>query len=480
MRIVLFNPPPVEGQPFIREGRCMQSVSSWAAIWPPLTLAYLAAIAREFGEVDLFDCNVEAGCGVDEAVARAKAFRPDVIVVNTAFPSIDADGACAVAVKAACPDAVVVGFGLFFTLLDEAALEELAGFDVGISGEPEMTFRELLATLDGGGRAAGLPGLMWREEGGVRRGPDRALMEELDVLPMPARDLLHNDRYVLPTNGRRFTLINAARGCPFRCIFCIAPAYYGHRVRRHSLEYVLAEMEYCQRELGIRDFLFWEEIFTLDVEFGLALCEAICEKGWDVSWAATTRVDRLTEELLAAMKRAGCFMLGLGIESSSQAILDTAEKQTTVEDARRAVALCRQAGIKTMGHFIFGLPGETRATAEATVTFARELGLDYVQCYAAVPYPKTKLGDMAKEQGWITASRWAEYDFGGKCVLATGAIAPEEVDEFRGRMFRRFYLRPLYLLGQFVGLLGHPRQLIQAAGFLRWMKPTRRPGEERP
>src|SRR5512134_3992913 len=118
MRTVLVNPPPVNEIRYIREGRCMQSVDSWAAIWPPLTLAVLAEIARRVGPVDLFDCNVEDGYDVKAVVDRVKAFTPDVVVVNTSFPSIESDEACAAAIKAACPQALIVGFGVFFTLLD--------------------------------------------------------------------------------------------------------------------------------------------------------------------------------------------------------------------------------------------------------------------------------------------------------------------------------------------------------------------------
>ena len=469
MRTILVNPPPVEGQRFIREGRCMQSVASWAAIWPPLTLAYLAAIARSFGEAGLFDCNVEDGFGISETVQRVRAFGPDVAVVNTSFPSIESDAACATAIKKACPDTLVVGVGQFFTLVEQEAMDAFPGFDVGIMGEPEMSFRDLLQAVSNGQGSNGLPGTMWRENGEVRTGAARPFIEDLDEIPFPARDLLRNERYRLPTNGHPFTLVNISRGCPHACIFCIAPAYHGRKIRRHSIEYVLEELEGCQKGLGIYDFLFWEEVFTMEREYGLSLCMAIIRKGWRIAWATTTRTDAVDTAMLTVMKKAGCFLLGLGIESSSQTIIDNACKKESIDDMRRAVDLCKQAGIKTMGHFVFGLPGETPATAEETIKFALELDLDYMQCYAAVPYPKTELGEMAAEKGWLRAKKWSDYDFGGKSILDIGTISPEEVDHFRRKMFRRFYFRPLYLTRQLAGLLAHPRQLLQAAKFLNWM-----------
>ncbi|MBW2230952.1 MAG: radical SAM protein [Deltaproteobacteria bacterium] len=474
MRTSLVNPPQIDGEAFIREGRCMQSVDSWAAIWPPLTLGILASIARQRGQVDLFDCNVEEGYDIARTVERVAAFRPDVVVVNTAFPSIEADAACAAAIKAACPDTLVVGFGVFFTLLDEKALDDFRGFDVGIRGEPEETFEELIRIVEAGSRVEKIAGLMWREGEKVCLGEPRPFIGDLDQLPFAARDLLPNERYTLPTNGHPFTLINVARGCPYPCTFCIAPVYYGRPLRRHSLEYVLNELEHCQKELGIYDFLFWEEIFTLDRKFGMALCQAILDRGWQVAWATTTRADRVDEEILALMKRAGCELLGLGIESSSQEILDNVQKRESVEDIRKAVKLAQKVGLKTMGHFIFGLPGETPATADATIKFGVALGLDYMQCYGAVPYPKTELGELARKKGWITSERWADYDFGGQSIMNIGSIAPERVDKARRNMFRSFYLRPFYVLRRLGDMLGNPRQILQASKFLKWMRTRER------
>lgn len=468
MRTALIN-PPAGGARFIREGRCMQSVDSWAAIWPPLTLAILAAVARDHGPVDLLDCNVDDDDDLPAVLRRLTAFAPDVVVVNASFPSFDHDAVAAAAVKEALPGALTLLFGVVPTLLDEEALRAGPGWDVAIRGEPEATFREVLERRSEGRSLDGTAGLLWRDGDDIRKGPDRPLIEDLDVIPHPARDLLRNDSYLLPNNGRPFTLVNAARGCPYRCSFCIATVYYGRRSRRHSLEYVLDEIEQCVRSHGIRDFLMWEEIFTLDQDFGHAFCRALVDRKLDISWAATTRCDAVEPSMLAAMKKAGCFMLGLGVESGAQEILDAAGKGEKVEEASRAAALCREAGIMTMGHFIFGLPGETKDTIRRTIDFALGLGLDYLQCYVAVPYPKTSLGEEARTRGWITASQWTQYDFGGTSIMKTATMDPATLDAARAELFRRFYFRPGYLLRQARRLLAHPRQILQASRFLNWI-----------
>ena len=471
MRVSLVNPPPVRGVPFIREGRCMQSADSWAAVWPPLSLAVLAAMARDRGwEVDLLDGNVEPKLNVARVVDRLEAFGPNLVLLNAALPALTADAACAAAIKRRCPGALVVGFGGVFTLLGPEAMDAMPAVDVALQGEPEQTFSELLERVRQGVPLEDLAGLTWRDGAEVLAGPARPFMEDLDQLPHAARDLLHNDRYRLPHNGRPFTLINVARGCPYPCVYCIGTVYYGKRLRRHSTAYVLEELEQCQRDHGLHDFLFWEEIFTLDREFGTRLCEGILARGWKISWATTTRADLLGRDLLVLMKRAGCTLLGLGVESAHQQILDNAGKGCSVEQIRRGVALCREVGLPTMGHFVFGLPGETPRTAQETIRYGLSLGLDYIQCYPAVPAPGTTLGRMAAEAGWLRATRWEDYDFGGASVMDIGTITPAEVDAARRQMYRRFYLRPTYVARQLARLLRSPKQLLQASRFFNWIR----------
>ena len=473
MKVSLLNPPPVDGDKFIREGRCMQSVDSWAAIWPPLALGILGSIAKDYAQVDLFDCNVEGDKGelpLDQTIERVKNFNPHLIVINTSFPSIEGDVHTAEELKKVCPDALIVGFGVFFTLLEEKSMSESYGFDIGIIGEPEDTFKELLESLDSNINFTEVPGLMWRNNGVIKRSKDREFIKDLDKLPFPSREYYKNDRYTLPHNGEPFTLIGVSRGCPYPCTYCVAPIYYGNRLRRHSLEYVMSELEECQTKYNIKQFLFWEEVFTMDRKFGIELCNAIIDKKWNISWATTTRADLVDEEILKKMKQAGCTLMGLGIETADQNIMDLSKKKEKIEDVENAVALCKKVGLATMGHFIFGLPGESKLTIEKTIKFGLNLGLDYIQAYAAVPYPKTPLGELARQKGYVTSSRWMDYNFGGYSIMDLGTVTPEDIDEARIDMLRRFYMRPSYAAKKLGMFVSNPKQILQAAKFMKWMK----------
>lgn len=227
------------------------------------------------------------------------------------------------------------------------------------------------------------------------------------------------------------------------------------------------ELKECVQEYDIEDFLFWEEVFTLDKEFAFGVCDAIIRSGLKISWVTTTRVDLLDRELLEKMKEANCEMLGLGIESSSQEILDNVKKKCKIKDIKRAVKLCKKVGIRSMGHFIYGLPGETAETAKQTMKFAKKLDLDFMQTYCAIPYPKTELGELARKKNWVKSSSWSDYDL-TKSIMATDALTPEEVDQFRDRSLRSFYLRPLVVYKQ-LKVITSFRHFLKSLNFLDWI-----------
>jgi len=465
--ILLINPPAVEGKDYIREGRCMQSTDSWVAIWPPLTLAIFAAIARKYADVRIIDCIAER-LNMPELLEKLGSCSPKVIVVNVAFPSIEGDKEAVAKLRERYPNSLILGFGVFFTLLEKEGLEYCPGFDAAIIGEPEVTFEEFLKNYLESGEIPGIPGLMYKKGNQVVVGERREFIEDLDILPYPARDLLDNNLYRLPNNGQPFTLVNTARGCYYPCIFCIAPVYYGKKIRRHSIEYIVKEIECCKRDLGLNNFLFWEEVFTFDKNFCIRLCDEFIKRELKIRWAATTRADTLDLEILNKMKDSGCILLGLGIESGSDKILKECKKGETTKQIKEAVALCKKAGIPTMGHFIFGLPGEDKSTAEESIKYALKLGLDYMQCYCAAPYPKTELGQMAKKRNWITSYSWNDYDFGGKSIINTESLSAEEVTRIKEEAFRRFYFRLGYMAVK-IRELKSPRRILNVLNFTRWM-----------
>jgi radical SAM superfamily enzyme YgiQ (UPF0313 family) len=171
----------------------------------------------------------------------------------------------------------------------------------------------------------------------------------------------------------------------------------------------------------------------------------IVEKKLSIRWGTNSRVDTICAERLEWMKKAGCWIVGFGVESGSQEMLDKMKKRTTIEDARRAVRLCRQYGIKTYLLFMIGLPWDSRETVEETIRFARELDGDFIDFNIAYPLPGTEFHAIAVANRLFDESRLQGHDY-SKPLVRTFSLSTEELVRFRSKALRSFYLRPRYLI----------------------------------
>ncbi|MFA4834196.1 MAG: radical SAM protein [Patescibacteria group bacterium] len=472
MKILIINPPAFRGNDYIREGRCMQTKSSWASLWMPLSLAYIAAVLRKEGnEIKLIDCIAER-MKAEKLIKIAKDFLPNLIVINTAFPSIKGDMEVAAEFKKALPSANIAIFGLYPTLFEDKFLEEFSAPDFAVIGEPEWVIKNLVKKLEAGKELEEVDGLVWREGERIIVNQSQKIEENnLDELPFPARDLLNNEAYRLPTDGKKFTLLSVGRGCPFTCSYCAANTYYGKEFRKRAVKSVVDEIEECLKKYGIKSFLFWGESFTLDSAYGEAICDEIVNRGLKIKWSTTSRVDTLNENLLKKMKQAGCILLGLGIESANQEVLDRARKGTNLEKIKKAIKMVKEAGISSMGHFVFGLPGDTKESAEETVKFARKSGVNYAQFYCAIPYPRTELGRIAEENNWVETKDYSQFDL-TKSVMRNETLTSRQIKKFRDKAYLKFYFRPK-MLKQTMGEVSSLRSFLEILNFMKWIKPKK-------
>ena len=511
--ILLFNPPAPSGRGYTREGRCTQEAGVWGTQWPPLSLATAAAILRGDGHRVTLRDYPAAGLGVDALAADLKVLRPALVIWSTGTPTLGFDLGLARFVRDRVPETLTAVLGTHVSARPEEALAEKA-LDVVIRGEPEGVIRDIgrigMGDANGGtaavagndplnieesgggdgdnavnGAGGGLPnsagngsgeglfrqrlsgyanimGISWRGADGhtIRHNPDAPPLAP-EAIPAPAWDGLDLDGYRLPLKGRRFLIVAPVRGCPWRCTFCTAPLYYGHRLRRRPVARVADEMADSIARYDIREFFIWADTFTADRDYVRELCRTILTRRLRVSWTCNSRVDTIDEETLSLMKEAGLWMISYGLESASDAILAASGKGITAAQSRMAVETTHRLGIRTAGHFIFGLPGETRRTMAETLTFALSLPLDIAQFYAAAPFPGTALYDEALEKGWLKCgecdgdgvlTREGEPPFSEAAAprnvsqsiaaMALPGLPAAEVDAFRRHAFRRFYLRP--------------------------------------
>jgi len=444
LKILLINPPKYKNKDYIREGRCTQQKNILNNIWPPLTLNYLATILKKTNQIKLIDCIAEKK-DIHNLKKEVSSFSPEIIIINVGFSSIKGDLKIGEIAKHLNKNIITITFGTFPTLLP---IETLTNFriDYVVLHEPEITIRELINAIENNKNIENVAGIAFKKNNKTIFTKKRRFMEDLDrELGIPDRVLIKNELYRFPFDKKPFALILLARGCPYPCTFCVSPLYYGNKFRIRDPKKVVDEMELCYKKHNIQNFLFWGESFTQKREYGMQICNELINRKLKLKWITTTRVDTIDLELLEKMKKAGCYLLGLGIETPDEGILKNVRKPITIEYIKNAIALCKQTKIKTMAHFIFGLPGETKKTAEKTINFAKKCGVDYAKFYCAVPYPKTQYWKELTKKNQIVSKNWGLYDQ-NYSVVKTDQLTPKEIMKFRKKAFRNFYFRPKFFL----------------------------------
>jgi radical SAM superfamily enzyme YgiQ (UPF0313 family) len=437
LRVLLVNPPGETAQ--TREGRCTQSSGFWRTTWPPLSLASIGGLLRHAGaDVRIVDC-ANVSMGLPKFLALAASFRPDVAVWPVGNVSPDADLGLGAALRKILPDVRTVVFGTLAGALPEACLERQPEIDAVLMREPEASVVEVVQALHSGRGVEGIAGAWSR---GQRAAEGEAgLWRGLDTMPFPAWDLVGPRRYRLPLSGRPFLMAAPSRGCLYRCSFCTATAYYGKTVRKRSPENFVDELERNLTEYGVRDFLFWADTFTIDRQQVLGICEEMLRRNLRLRWTCNSRADSIDAELLGMMTRAGCWFVSFGIESADPKILASLGKRLDLERVHQAVCMVNDAGAQSSGHFVLGLPGETRETAQTTIGLACSLPLHWAQFYAAAPWPGARLFDHALANGLMTLDDvWAGISQ-EHARISLCELTPDEINAFLSRANRLFLRR---------------------------------------
>jgi anaerobic magnesium-protoporphyrin IX monomethyl ester cyclase len=311
-------------------------------------------------------------------------------------------------------------------------------------GEPEDGVLEL-AALSGLDELGTVPSLTWRRNSEVVPHRAHGTFTGFLAAPVPAWDLLDVTRYTLPLEGRPYVIIESSRGCPYTCDFCVAPIHQGHKFRERSAASIVDEMAFVVRTSGVKFFYLWGDTVTLNVKSFSAICEEIIARQLNVQWFGNARADNLQDpKFVDRLKRSGCWMLALGIETESEETRKDMMKRLESEKIRIALQNMRASGIKSFGFFILGYPGEDAGALERTIDYAIRLDPDFANFYPAVPYPGTELYNKAKREGLLASEDWTKMEYSYYLLKGNG-LDEQVVMDAINRAKRRFFLRPRYL-----------------------------------
>jgi anaerobic magnesium-protoporphyrin IX monomethyl ester cyclase len=334
---------------------------------------------------------------------------------------------------------VVVG-GPHVSFMAEEALAT-GVIDYVVRNEGEYSFLSLVEFLAKSRPFDEVRGVAYLDDGKVLKTPDAPFIHDLDSLPFPARDLLPLDLYRERMNGRLMTTMVTSRGCPFNCDFCSSSEFFGVRWRARSVENMLEEIDIIHNKHGYRALSFVDDNFTLNPERAVKVSERISANGWDIVWAAMTRVDTVVKhpEMVRAMAKAGFSWTFIGFESGSQEMLDAYGKKAGTEDARRAITILKDNNVRVTGAFILGALGETEEMIENTIEFAKELDPTRAQFSLLTPYPGAKLYERVADR--LLTRDYNLYS-GMHPTIRLDHISPERLTRLLISAYSSFYGRP--------------------------------------
>lgn len=452
---------------FSRESRSPGVTKSSTLYWP-MFLAYAAGTVEADGnEMSLMDSSA-MDLNLPQTLDKIAEFNPELTVIGVSTPSINNDMRVAHAIKErfGCKIAMM---GTHATALPTDILAKEEAIDFVMIGEADFTARELVRHLRGDGpkNPSEILGIAYRDGETIKRNVDRPKVENIDEIPWVSKVYRKHlypyyKRYFYGANLNPLIVILSARGCPFRCTYCVVPqTITGHTFRTRSIKDVVDEMEWIYdnfEEVG--EIFFEDDTFTASPKRTSEMMEEILRRGRKMTWSANARAD-VKGDVLRAMKRAGCRELCVGFESASQNVLKEVKKGALVKNAEQFMKDANKAGVIIHGCFMVGNPGDDKDTLRSTLDYAKKLNPLTAQFYPIMAYPGTEAYDTAKEQGTLVSTdfdRWLDKDGHHNTTIIRKGLSSQDLVDFCDTARREFYLRPRYLLRAVYMSMRNPKE----------------------
>lgn len=468
-RIVLVTPP------YERIAIGYEYIKTITNASPSLGLLHLAAEVREHGyepsiiESDIFDLTTE------QVVERIVQEAPAFVGITLFTVGVWCAAEIARKVKLHLPQTAVIVGGPHISSMGRETMQRFREFDYAIVGEGEEALVILLDTLRNNGDLQQVPSLIYRDESDIMpailQNPVLGINKDLDRLPLPAWDLLHDfpNAYrsaVYDFPRHPVASFAASRGCPFHCRFCDTSTF-GASVRAYSPQRVFEIIRHLQKTYGIRHIQFVDDLFTASRKRTETLCKLIIESGMDITWSCASRVDVVKPEILALMKKAGCWEISFGLESGSDELLKKMDKSASLEKSVKALQWTHAAGIRTKGLFMLGYPGENHETIAQTRAFLKKVPLTIMHLTKFTPYPGSPIyRDLYGEN--IREDHWEKMN-GMNFIWAPEGLTQDELDRNYRQLLMGFYNHPKVMWYYTKFTLRYPGHFLRILKFLGLM-----------
>lgn len=458
--IMLVNPPIISSQWESKLGSKL----------PPMGLASLASYLREQGiSVKILDaCNT--ALSIDSVLDYIRRDSPAYVGITASTTMISFAALLADKIKEQFPHIVTIIGGPHISALPEETIGRFPSFDIGVYGEGEKTLFEI---IDRGKIDNTVHGIVFRDNGIVRKTVPREYIDNLDDLPFPAFDLLPGfPDFYKPTPNNYSCLpvasVISSRGCPYSCTFC-SQAVFGHKSRTCSIDYLISMIKYLQDRYKIKEICFYDDVFLLNKRKLNEFIDNIEKNKLDITWSCEGRIGQFDEPTLRAMRKAGCWQISFGVESCSQPVLDYFNKMINVQQIRETLIAVKKAKINARAYLIIGSPPETLQTLEETRKLILSLPLDDILISFFTPVPGS-----ASYKNIIGTTRVEEFN---KIDLyrinyITPNLNEKILTDFMSSFYKSFYLHPKRLFRYFFMLFNHHKTLHLLKSLFGFMKLT--------
>jgi anaerobic magnesium-protoporphyrin IX monomethyl ester cyclase len=432
-------------------------------IEPPLWGALLAGYLRELGfSVVLLDAEAE-DWSYEEAAKKVGEINPLLAVIvasgtNPSASTMNMTGAEKIlgCLKEDYPEIKTMLYGLHPSALPERTLEE-SPVDFVCQGEGFVTLPETIRALKQKEKDGyKIEGLWYKSKGKTVANPRPQMLNDLDSLPRPAWDLLPMNKYRAHNwhcfddieHRQPYAVLYTNLGCPFQCTFCCINSLFGeHTIRFRGIDHVIEELDFLVTAYGVRNIKIIDEMFAINENRVIELCNKIIERKYDLNMWAYARVNTVTEKMLDKMKAAGINWLAYGFESGNKRVIEDTAKGYKTENVDKVVRMSYAMGFHICANYIFGLPEDDYDTMMDTYKLMLDINAEWANIYCAMAYPGSALYEIALKNKWPLPEKWDGYSqYSAETFpLPTNHITGGQVLKFRDFAFNAYYTNPRYL-----------------------------------